>query len=81
MRVIRASTVDTASPPQSTYTVDVFPSLRLNDTTFGVNNTNGDYDRSDETDQLTLVAGGSALGRVVYAPGAPMSRRVRAPGA
>ena len=58
------------SDGSETYTVVVFGSLRLNDTTFGTQDP-GDYDRSAETDSVYLVAGGVSVGRVVYATGDP----------
>jgi RHS repeat-associated protein len=69
-RVVRTSTVYASESTESAYTVDVFPSLRLADTTFGTQSA-GDYDRSAETDQVSLVAGGGVAGRVVYAPDDP----------
>jgi len=54
----------------SAYTADIFPSLRLDHTTFGTQST-GDYDRSSATDRVYLVAGGSSVGQVVFAEGDP----------
>jgi hypothetical protein len=67
-RVLRATTGSASAG--TTYTVDIFPTLRLADTTFGVESPR-DYDRSDETDQVSLVAGSNVLGRVLYAPADP----------
>ena len=72
-RVLRASTTYGTTTPSTTYTVDIFSSLRLDDTTFGQENTTGDYDRSVMTDEVSLVAGGEAFGRVAYAPDDPMT--------
>jgi RHS repeat-associated protein len=66
-RTVRASN---HSDGTATYTVEIFPSLRLNDTTFGTQDA-VDYDRSAATDGVYLVAGNSSLGRVVYAEGDP----------
>jgi RHS repeat-associated protein len=71
-RVVRASSVYATETPTTTYTADIFSTLRLNDTTFGVDNSI-DYDRSLETDQVSLVAGGVKLGRVVYSAGDPLT--------
>ena len=73
VRVLRASsTYGSADGTNTAYTVNIFPSLRLADTTFGQTNTTGDYDRSENTDEVSLVAAGQAFGRVVYAPADPM---------
>lgn len=48
-------------------TVNVFDSLVLKNATFA----NGDYQHGDSTEQVYLNAGGSMLGRVVYATGLP----------
>ena len=65
-RVIRAS--KGATPHERTFTIEIFPSLRLNTTTFA----NGDYAASPETESVYLTLGSASFGRVVYAPASPV---------
>jgi RHS repeat-associated protein len=63
----------TTIPAWSDYSAEIFPSLRLNHTTFGQESA-GDYDRSEATEAAYLIIGGTSLGRVVYASADPITQ-------
>jgi RHS repeat-associated protein len=53
------------------YFLSIFPSLRVNDTTW--NPTTSDYNRSEDTETAYLVVAGASYGRVVYDDTVPMT--------
>ncbi len=59
---------DGASAP--VYFLEIFPSLRVNATTW--NDATGDFDRDETTETAYLVANGVSYGRVVYDDTVPM---------
>ncbi len=65
-RVLTELTVGNAAP---TYSATVFPSLRLEGTSFP--DANGDYARTPPTQTVVLASGGMRLGRVVYSGSDP----------
>ncbi len=65
-RVLRTTT-PAAGPP--TYTAEIFPTLRLNQTEF----LNGDYERTATTEAVYLGVGGSEVARLVYSVDDPIT--------
>lgn len=66
-RVLKAVTTNDAT----TYSADVFDSLRLEGATYP--DTNGDYARTNQTEAVILSSAGMRLGRVVYSGTDPLS--------
>ena len=58
-----------AGPTVTTYSAEIFPSLRLNNATW--DETSSTYAETSDTEAVYLTFGGSAFGRVVYAPNDP----------
>ena len=65
-RVTRSITVDGGTPA---YFLEIFPSLRVDDTTWDM--TTNDYVRDETTETAYAVANGASYGRIVYDATAP----------